>query len=46
MKIPSLDPQLIYPNLVGSHLSLLEIDLHPSVARPDLEHLSSDQGEI
>ena len=46
LKIPSLDPQQIYPNLVSSHLSLLEIDLRPSVALPDLVYLSPDKGEI
>ena len=46
LMIPGLDPQLIYPNLVSSHLSLLEVDLHPSVALPDLVNLSPDQGKI
>ena len=46
LKTPGLDLQQIYPNLVSSHLSPLEIDLHPSVALPDLVYLSSDQGEI
>ena len=46
LMIPGLDLQLIYPNLVSSHLSLLRIDLHPSVALLDLVHLSPDPGEI
>ena len=45
MMIPGLDPQLIYPYLTSSHLSLLQIDLHPSVVLPDLVYLSPDQGE-
>ena len=40
-----LDPQLIYPYPASSHLSLLQIDLHPSVVLPDLMYLSPDQGE-
>ena len=46
LMIPGLDLQQIYPNLVSSPLSFLEIDLHPSVALPDLVHLSPDQGKI
>ena len=46
LKILGLDLQQIYPNLVSSHLSHLEIDLHPSVALPDLVYLSPDPGEI
>ena len=45
LKIPGLDLQQIYPNLVSSHLSLLEINLHLSVARLDLVYLFPDQGE-
>ena len=44
--ILGLDPQQIYPNPISSHLSFLEIDLHPSVALPDLVYLSPDQREI
>ena len=46
LMILGLDLHQIYPNLVNSPLSFLEIDLHPSVALPDLVHLSPDQGEI
>ena len=46
LMILGLDPQQIYPYLVSSHLSLLVIDLHPSVALPDLVYLSLDLGEI
>ena len=42
---PGLDPQQIYPYPASSHLSLLQIDLHPSVVLPDLVYLSPDQGE-
>ena len=42
---PGLDPHQIYPNLVSSHLSLLQIYLHPKVALPDLVYLSPDQGK-
>ena len=46
LMIPGLDPQQIYPYLVSSHLSLLVINLHPSVALPNLMYLSPDPGEI
>ena len=45
LMIPGLDLQQIYPNL-SSYLSLLVIDLHPSVALPNLVYLSPDQGKI
>ena len=45
LMIPGLDLQQIYPNL-SSYLSLLVINLHPSVAHPDLLYLSPNQGEI
>ena len=40
-----LDPQYINPYLASSHISLLQIDLHPSVVLPDLVYLSPDQGK-
>ena len=43
--ILGLDPQLIYPYPTSSHLSLLQIDLHPSVVLLDPVYLSPDQGE-
>ena len=45
LMIPGLDLQQIYPNL-SSYLSLLVINLHPSVALPNLVYLSPDQGKI
>ena len=45
LMIPGLDLQQIYPNL-SSYLSLLVIDLHPSVALPNLVYLSPNQGKI
>ena len=46
LMIPGLDPQLIYPYPVSSCLSPLVIDLHPSVALPDLVYLSPNPEEI
>ena len=43
---PGLDPQQIYPYPASSHLSHLQIDLHPNVVLPNLVYLSLDPGEI